>query len=260
MVSVGAPAVEPFTRLSEDVWLSRVASEDTPLNIGLVIGPDRAVLVDPGPAGAEDAVYANLLERVRELTDAELVVVSTHGHADHIGANAYLRAHGAAAVWAHCDAGVGTATDLVEEEPVTLELGQGLSVVLEHLGRGHTEGDLVVGVQREDRQGRGILFCGDLVREGTDPRFRDSYPKEWVRTLGRIWSMSGTYAKFVPGHGRPVDAEFVASMRRRMQQGHNVSSQAIRDSVNDATKAIPILPYGPDESRELITRLRGDDS
>ncbi len=256
---MGASAVEPFTRLSEDVWLTRVVTA-SPLNIGLVAGPERAVLVDPGPAGDDDAVHAGLLERVREITDAELSVVNTHGHPDHTGANAYLLEHGAAAVWAHQDAGVETATDLLGEEPATLELGGGLTVVLEHLGRGHTAGDLVAGVVREDRAGRGILFCGDLVREGTDPGFRDSYPKEWVRTLGRIWSMSGTYSKFVPGHGRPVDAEFVASMRRRMQQGHNVSSQAIRDSVNDATKAIPILPYGPDESRELITRLRGDGS
>lgn len=256
---MSSAAVEPFTRLSADVWLTRAAGS-TPLNIGLVAGPERAVLVDAGPAEAEEAVYAELLRRVREITEAELVVVSTHGHADHTGANAYLLEHGAAAVWAHEDAGVETATELVSGEPVTLELGGGLTVVLEHLGRGHTEGDLVAGVVHEDRTGKGILFCGDLVREGTDPRFRDSYPKEWVRTLGRIWSMSGTYTKFVPGHGRPVDSEFVASMRRRMQQGHNVSSQAIRDSVTDATKAIPILPYGPDESRELITRLRGDDA
>lgn len=256
---MASAAVEPFTRLSADVWLTRVMG-GTPLNIGLVVGPERAVLVDPGPADADGAVYAGLLQRVREITDSELIVVNTHGHADHTGANAYLRQNGAVAVWAHENAGVEEATDLVGDEPATLELGNGLTVVLEHLGRGHTDGDLVAGVVREDRSGKGVLFCGDLVREGTDPRFRDSYPKEWVRTLGKIWSMSGTYAKFVPGHGRPVDSEFVASMRRRMQQGHNVSSQAIRDSVADATKAIPILPYGPDESRELITRLRGDSA
>ncbi|GAB3191037.1 MBL fold metallo-hydrolase [Nesterenkonia suensis] len=217
------------------------------------------MLIDPGPAAGD---HRALLAAVREVTDAELVVVNTHGHGDHIGANAYLREQGVETVLAHRDADVATATRLVADEPVTLDIG-GRTVIVEHLGRGHTDGDLVVTIPGADpdsghRSGRdGIMFCGDLVREGTDPSFRDSHPKEWVRTLGRIWSLAGSCSRFIPGHGRPVDADFIASMRRRMEQGHSVSQQALRDAVTDATKAIPILPYGPEESRELISRLRG---
>lgn len=233
-----------------------------PLNVGLVVGAHHAVLVDPGSA---DGDVEPLLAAVAAITEAPLTVVCTHGHADHTGAVPALSARGAEII-AHRDAGVEAATRTVDDEPLRLDLG-GVVVHVEHLGRGHTDADLVVGVAGAgaDRAGAdagsadeapGVLFCGDLVREGTDPRFRDSYPQDWVRTLGRIHSMAGEHALFVPGHGRPVDAEFVAAMRRRMQQGHQLSRQAIREAVGDATKAIPIIPYGPEESRELITRMR----
>lgn len=246
------PEATLFRRLEDHVFLAERGGP-TPLNVGLILGEHTAVLIDPGPAEGD---HAALLAAVRELSSAELVVVNTHGHPDHIGANDFLRGQGVQRVLAHVDAEVETATELVSGEPVTLQLGGGVEVVLEHLGRGHTQGDLVVGVRAEGSS-TGIMFCGDLVREGDDPEFHDSYPKEWVRALGRLWSMAGSYSRFVPGHGQEVDADFIGSMRRRMQQGYNVSSQAIRDSVNDATKAIPIVPYGPGESRELITRLRG---
>lgn len=264
--------VEPFTGVNEHVWLTtapsggRLSNTDhlqglgVRLNIGLVVGSARAALIDPGPAvpEPETQLHDQLLEQVRVHAEGrELLVVNTHGHPDHMGANRYLRSYGVETIWAHRDAGVETATDLVGDSPVTIDLG-GVELRLEHFGRGHTAGDIVAGVVSQDPAEQGVLFCGDLVREGDDPSFRDSYPEEWVRVLGRIWSMSGTYAQFIPGHGKPVDADFVASMRGRMQQGHNVSRQAIRDAVTDATKAIPILPYGPEGSRELITRLRGD--
>lgn len=255
MLMADTPGLEPFTRLDDDVWMTVVDGGVTPLNIGLVVGSTHAVLIDPGPAEGD---HPALLQAVREVTDAELIVVNTHGHQDHVGANAFLRDHGVETVWAHASAGVDTATDLVDRQPVPLDLG-GIEVLIEHLGRGHTDGDLVVQVPRSGGDGAGqdgVMFCGDLVREGTDPSFRDSHPRDWVRTLGRIWSLAGRCALFIPGHGRPVDAEFVASMRRRMQQGQSVSEQAIRDAVSDATKAIPMLPYGPERSRELITRIR----
>lgn len=244
------PGITPFTRVDDDVFMTTVDGGVTPLNIGLVVGSRGAVLIDPGPDGGD---HDALLAAVRQVTDAELIVVNTHGHGDHIGANAYLREHGVERILAHREAEVATATELVGQAPVVLDLG-GPEVVVEHLGRGHTDADLVVEVSREGHDG--IMFCGDLVREGTDPSFRDSHPEDWVRTLGRIWSMAGTCSRIIPGHGQPVDADFVASMRRRMEQGHTLSRQALRDAVTDATKAIPILPYGPEESRELISRLR----
>ncbi|WP_010524538.1 MBL fold metallo-hydrolase [Nesterenkonia sp. F] len=246
-----------FVRLSDHVFMAAVDGV-APLNVGLVVGEDHAVLVDPGPA---DGDVEPLLEAVAAITEAPLTVVCTHGHADHTGAVPALAARGAEIV-AHRDAGVAEATRTLADEPLRLDLG-GVVVHVEHLGRGHTDADLVIGVAGGEGVGDaageevpGVLFCGDLVREGTDPRFRDSYPQDWVRTLGRIRAAAGEDAIVVPGHGRPVDAEFVAAMRRRMQQGHQLSREAIREAVGDATKAIPIIPYGPEESRELITRMR----
>lgn len=255
--SAAAPV---FVRLSGHVFMA-VVDGVTPLNVGLVVGEHHAVLVDPGSA---DGDVEPLLAAVAAITEAPLTVVCTHGHADHTGAVPTLAARGAEII-AHGDAGVAEASRTVGDEPLRLDLG-GVVVHVEHLGRGHTAADLVIGVAGGGDSGDSgeaagdeapdVLFCGDLVREGTDPRFRDSYPQDWVRTLGRIRAAAGEGAIVVPGHGRPVDAEFVAAMRRRMQQGHQLSRDAIREAVGDATKAIPIIPYGPEESRELITRMR----
>ena len=57
-------------------------------NVGLVVGSERAVLVD---AGHDPAQGRRLAVRVREVTDRPLAaVVLTHGHAGHAGGRAGL--------------------------------------------------------------------------------------------------------------------------------------------------------------------------
>ena len=52
-------------------------------------------------------------------------------------------------------------------------------VVLRHLGRGHTDHDVVAHVPDT-----GVVFAGDLVEQGAPPGFEDSYPLDWPATLG----------------------------------------------------------------------------
>lgn len=42
----------------------------------------------------------------------------------------------------------------------------------------------------------------------------------------------------------------------RLRRGKFSTRQSIRDIPNDATKAIPILPHGPEQSRWFIKRLQ----
>lgn len=248
--------VDPFTRLSEHAWMTTADTVAPPLNIGLIVGIDKALIIDPGPAdGTADGTAQELIDQVRAVTQVPFAVVLTHGHQNHAGLTTALLDAGATSVYAHPKAYVQAATDLISDTH-TLELG-GVQASIEYLGRGHTESDLIVRVPAADDDDVRVLFCGDLIREGSDPGFSDSYPKEWVRVLGKVYASGEGRAKYVPGHGRPVDKEFIAAMRKRMLQAHGVSAQAIRDSVSDATKAIPIIPYGIKEARQLITRLRG---
>jgi glyoxylase-like metal-dependent hydrolase (beta-lactamase superfamily II) len=271
MVVNAAEAV--WRHVGERTWVLRL--DGYGVNAGLILGDDLAAVVDTG-AGPSNA--ATLYAAVREVTDLPLVVINTHAHGDHFFGNAYFRARGVEDIWAHGVAadeiaahgedqrplvkaidpamasGSGEWTDIaapnrrVQEHPVDLHLG-GHTVTLFHLGRGHTAGDLLVGSGN-------VLFAGDLVEEGAHPSFEDSYPYEWQRVLGKIIAIDELYTCIVPGHGEPVDPDFVRTQFHKLRQAIKTCSTAIHEYSVDYTKAIPVLPYGPIQSRHLILRMK----
>ncbi|OUM42057.1 MBL fold metallo-hydrolase [Arthrobacter sedimenti] len=268
-----AETLSPWREVGQGIHVLRTAGFR--MNVGLVVGTDRALVVDTGagPLGA-----AEVFAHVRDITGLPLIVVNTHAHADHFFGNSYFASQGVEEFWAtsRCStvqaetgeeqrtlvaavepamgAGDGAQTDvlpanrLVEGTPVDLDLG-GVSVTLFHLGRGHTDHDLLVGAGN-------VLFTGDLVEEGADPAFEDSFPTEWVRTLGKMVALEDLYDVFVPGHGEPVAVAEVITQMNKMRTAVRVTRLAMDEASLDVTKAIPILPYGPEQSRVLLTRLR----
>ena len=263
----------PWRELGQGIYVLRTAGFR--MNVGLIVGTERALVVDtgPGPLGAAE-VYSH----VRDVTALPLIVVNTHAHADHFFGNAYFAGQGVEEFWAtsRCrqvqaetgeaqralvaavepamGAGDGSSTDilpatrLVEGKPVDLDLGE-QSVTLFHLGQGHTDHDLLVGVGN-------VLFTGDVVEEGADPAFEDSFPADWVRTLGKMVALEDLYEVFVPGHGEPVAVAEVITQMNKMRSAIRVTRLAMDEASLDMTKAIPILPYGPEQSRVLLIRLR----
>lgn len=244
------------------------------LNTGLVVGEERALVIDTG-CGPEQA--HRIFDAVREVTELPLVVVNTHAHYDHFLGNAVFADAGVTDFWAHrnCAAaieahgedqralavevepGVADTTKeenrlvvpnkLVGDEPVKLDLG-GCTVTLFYLGPAHTDGDLLVGTEH-------CLFAGDIVEKGAHPSFEDSFPAQWVDVLRHLSALRHNYEYLVPGHGEPVADAFVRTMADTMATAVRSARQASRETPNDATKAIPILPYGPEQSRWFIHRL-----
>ncbi|WP_054012449.1 MBL fold metallo-hydrolase [Arthrobacter sp. ERGS1:01] len=208
------------------------------VNIGLVVGTERALVIDTG-CGPRHA--AEILAAVRTVTALPLVVANTHAHWDHFFGNAVFKDHGATEIWAHAAArrdiaatgelqraavagvepemaaGEGSGTELVipthlvDTEAVELDLG-GLTATLFTLGPAHTDGDLLVGVP-------GVLFAGDILEEGAEPQFEDANPAGWIRVLRTLAVMGADYPVMVPGHGRPVTPAFAAHMADRMEAG-----------------------------------------
>ncbi len=82
-------------------------------------------------------------------------------------------------------------------DSVTIHLGK-REVLVRHLGRGNTAGDVVVYVP--DAR---VLATGDLVVSPTPYGF-GSYPAEWIATLQRLRALGAT--TLVPGHG-PVQKD-----------------------------------------------------
>jgi glyoxylase-like metal-dependent hydrolase (beta-lactamase superfamily II) len=83
----------------------------------------------------------------------------------------------------------------------TIRVG-GRVVELRHLGRGHTDGDLVVLVADAH-----VLFAGDLIEEGGPPSFGDAFPLDWPATAGHVAALAS--GPVVPGHGKVVDRAYV---------------------------------------------------
>ena len=257
----------------------RLTLEPLRLNVGLVVGSERALVVDTGE-GPRQA--RQILEAVREKTELPLVVVNTHAHYDHYFGNAVFAAAGVEEFWAHENAAAamesigekaraevadrepemaaasGEHTEIVvpqaivRDQPVLVDLG-GQSVTLFYLGRGHTDGDLLVGTST-------TLFSGDIVEEGAYPEFGDSYPEEWADVLRHISALRHRYEHLVPGHGGLCTDVAVRTMAETMATAVRSARQATRETPQDATKAIPILPYGPEQSRLFISRLKAASS
>ncbi|MFF8261701.1 MBL fold metallo-hydrolase [Streptomyces virginiae] len=211
--------------------------------VGLVVGDESVLLIDPGSSVREGARVRAEAERLtgRSVTH----IAFTHGHFDHVlGASAFagVEVFGAVGLDALLASGReelrGDAVrhGLAEEEaaeavdqlvlpahPVsgewTLELG-GVQVLLANVGPGHTGHDLAVFVPGE----RETVFCGDLVEESGEPSAGpDAVPRQWPAALDRLLSLGGEDALYVPGHGAVVTAGFVRAQRATLAARSGVS-------------------------------------
>ncbi|MEU7754823.1 MBL fold metallo-hydrolase [Micromonospora sp. NPDC049171] len=202
------------------------------VNVTLIVGDDEALLVDTLSSAAQ---AAELAAAVRAVTDRPLTLVNTHHHYDHCFGNAVLAGDPPRPVYAHELAATALRTDperlcreayeeLRAEHPglateladtpllapthtvrieTSLDLG-GRRVLLRHPGRGHTEADLVVHVPDAD-----VLIAGDLVEQSGPPAFEDSYPLRWPDAVADLLRLTSARTVVVPGHGDPVDVDFV---------------------------------------------------
>jgi glyoxylase-like metal-dependent hydrolase (beta-lactamase superfamily II) len=222
-----------WLEVGDGVLARRYAELD--LTVGLVLGAERALVVDTRGDARQGA---ELAAAVRAVTTLPLTVALTHAHFDHcFGTAAFApapvhalprcrevlaaTAEAQRRRWAahYRDRGDDRTADALAatepplpgtDAPATLDLG-GRSVDLLHLGRGHTDHDLVVAVPDA-----GVVFAGDLVEQGAPPDMEDAIVPEWPATLDALLALDpGTV---VPGHGDPVDPGFVAAQRAELAE------------------------------------------
>lgn len=211
----------PWTEVATGVWTA-VAEPDS-VNIGLVVGGDACLLVDCGSSPQQGALIRNAISAVTALPLTAVVV--THWHHDHaFGMAAFAdvetiahesvpsRLASAEAAETAARLGLDPATLSLPRRSLAVaaavDLG-GRRVEIAHLGRGHTDGDLVIVVPDVD-----LVFAGDLIESSGPPSYgADSYPPEWASTLDGLVGLMTASTRAVPGHGRPVDREFVFEAR-----------------------------------------------
>ena len=202
------------------------------MSVSVLAGDEAAMVVD---TRATARLGSQLRDHVAELPVPPVAhVVNTHVHFDHCWGNA---AFADLPVWAHenvlvaWDRHVEHIRDRVEAGPsdelaadlldtelrrpdrtvtsvAALDLG-GRHVELVHPGRGHTDGDLVVLVPDA-----GVLCAGDLVEQSGPLSYGvDCWPLDWAQALELVVGLMGEATVVVPGHGGPVDKDFVLQQR-----------------------------------------------
>lgn len=203
--------------------------EPLDVSVCVISGADGIGVVDTrsSPRQADE-----LRGDLRELGDGPVRwVVNTHAHFDHcfgnqsFGPAAGVPIYGHAAMPAHLDrferpvlaawiaAGGHRAEEMSEvtvTPPTHLIKGHnaisvaGRVVELIHLGRGHTDNDLVVHVPDAS-----AWLVGDLVEESGPPAYGpDAFPLEWPATLARLLALAADGDVLVPGHGAAVGLAF----------------------------------------------------
>jgi glyoxylase-like metal-dependent hydrolase (beta-lactamase superfamily II) len=265
-----------FVEIGDGIHVMRYPVLD--VNVSLILGGEAAVVVDTLSTTAQ---ARHLASAVRAITPVPIVVVNTHHHYDHCFGNAVLaELSPGSLIWAHEATMVTLRQDGAKlqrawyEEllPTDPELAQGVAEVtirppdrgvhsesrmdiggrvveLRHLGRGHTEGDLIVLVPDAD-----VVIVGDLVEQGAPPSFEDSYPVEWPETLAALRVLPRPTATVVPGHGSLVDLEFVRAQHDELTE----LAWLIREGHADGAKPEAVAakaPYEPDLA--LIAVRRG---
>lgn len=265
-----------FIEVADRVWVARYAWFDVNIT---AIGSDRGLLVvdthGSGPAAT------GVIDDLRRLGAGEVTtIVNTHSHFDHTFGNAAFRsAYGDIAIHAHENAAASTfasgerikeryrndpddpyaeqllATEVVPADhtfssAVSLDLGDRV-VELVHPGRGHTDGDLVVRIPDVD-----VLLAGDLVEESAPPVFGvDSFPLDWPHSMDVVLSLTTSRSTVVPGHGTPVDRDFVEIQRNDL----GLMADAIRDLSSrgvplDQALEVGEFPFPADGLAEALRR------
>lgn len=257
--------------------MRRHASFD--LNVGLVVADGACLVIDTRSTAAE---AADLIAAVREVTAAPWTVVNTHAHFDHcFGNRNFLPAD----IWGHegCAESLRTygevqravarrsalengRTDLAEgladavivppdrliRNRTEIEVGE-RTLVLQHLGRGHTDHDLVVQVPDAE-----VVFAGDLVEEGAPPQFDDAFPLDWPHTLQRLLPL--LTGPVVPGHGDIVGRAFVEVQLEDLAEAVATACRAHAEGL-EAEAIVPLVDLPETTSWMLVDRalrqLRG---
>jgi glyoxylase-like metal-dependent hydrolase (beta-lactamase superfamily II) len=257
-----------WLEIGNRVWTRRYDFADE--TVGVIGGSAGLVVVDTRATEVDADKLIRDIEHVSR--DPVIAVVNTHGHWDHAFGNARFSL---VPIWGHarCPAFMAATaepmrerllsmdltrsqaealrsvqvtppTHLVETEE-TLSLGDRV-VRLAHVGRGHTDSDLVIEVPD-----CGVAFVGDLVKQGGPPGYRDAFPVAWASTMERLLHLVD--GPVVPGHGTVVDRAFVEDFAARIGAVAQLVS-AIEHGELDRDQASQQSPIHPPAFQEASSR------
>ena len=204
----------------------RVAVAPGGVNIGVILGnDDAAILID---TGLNDTAVRKVLRRLAEIERRVTAIVTTHGHADHFGGNAFVVKRTGATVYAPSRDEAVLRYPLLQPallfagaDPPTSMRGSFMLAEASPVDVVYDEGAVTIdGVDLQvinlaghsmNQQGilvDGVFFCADVVLpERVIERYRIPYlfsVTDHLVALDRAELVMHTVA--VPGHGPTVDS------------------------------------------------------
>ncbi|WP_433547500.1 MBL fold metallo-hydrolase [Streptomyces sp. CA-294286] len=252
-----APIPSSLTRLADGVHAYLQPDGGWCLNnAGLVVGPDRTVLVDT--AATETRARA-LRSAVRAVDPAGPdYVVNTHFHGDHVFGNGLFTPH--ATVISHAgtreetaEAGPGlrrlwpdvewgdppeALASLTFRDRLTVHTG-GPRVELLHVGPAHTANDVIVWVPDAS-----VLFTGDVVWSGVTPFVLMGSISGSLLALDRMRALGPRTV--VPGHGPVGGRELLDATEGYLRFLQRTAERGVRDGLTplEAAGKADLGPYG----------------
>lgn len=256
-----------WDEVADRVWVRRYDPYD--VNVTVVAGADAVLLVDVRTTLRE---ASELRDHLLELPIGAVTHLAfTHAHLDHcLGAGAFpdvtvwgtvgcreaLIRHGIdqRERWLtsipeeerhHLRASPIVPPDHTVRDRARVGLG-GREVDLLHLGRGHTDHDLVVHVPDAE-----VVVAGDLLEVGAPPQFHDAFPFQWPATLSGVAGLDAEVV--VPGHGAVADPSVVTAQEAELAHLASLFREVL-GGIRSRESALAASPY-PRETTELaLTR------
>ncbi len=207
-------------------------------NVGVLRTTEGAVVVDTMTFRMQGQ---GIQSRAEELAGGPVrAVINTHYHPDHAHGNPGFapgttmvstdrtRHHLETKSWAYRDEATQRfLPNTTFEHEHTMTIG-GKTIQSFYLGRGHTDGDLVV-LFVEDR----VIHLGDLLFHGFYPNIDlevGGSVKAWAATLDRVLALD--FDRVIPGHGPVTDREGVRAFQRFLQPLWQVGETAAKEGLS----------------------------
>jgi hydroxyacylglutathione hydrolase len=221
------------SQVNDNIW---TIVENNTVNIYLVEGTDSALVIDTG-YGTGD-----LSALVKSLTKLPLIVVNTHGHGDHIGAD-----HQFSKVYIHPEDVVMANTQIKQEGPslplspvregYIFDLGGRRLEVIEVPG--HSLGSICL----LDSANK-ILFSGDNTNALVWLFLKNCCPLEvYLKTLEKVEQRLGEFHTIMPGHNTPLEGNFIQEQIACVQSILNGTCSSVPYNYSSFTQGAMLCKF-----------------
>jgi glyoxylase-like metal-dependent hydrolase (beta-lactamase superfamily II) len=214
-------------KITDDLYV--IHNDFVPGNTTALITSEGLILVDD----KFPTDYDNILAELKKITDQPVrYVVNTHYHGDHSGGNALAQQAGAVVLASKntiqhmIDANQPGVPNIGIDDHLTLRLG-GKTVELFHLGRAHTDGDVVVLFPAQRALAMGDMFTfGDATPQLIDYAGGGS-ARDYPATLAEVLRLD--FDTVVPGHGDVTNKRELAKFRESAIRLSGLIRQMVRE-------------------------------